>query len=331
MSDKPEKKDFSVTTNIEIKTANGQLVRVTCRYDEKEEVKKWLLENVEEIEISEIQKISEIRHGGYGFYSRYNVKQHKYAGGGYPGCGGYIEVLAIQDPPENRHPIIIQVNKSGISTFYEITDLLTALDLFNKDMYNLFEGVAPHGVIRKVVCGWFKPWFYAIGNQSLCGDYVFPDNIGIDDPVFRYPNKFIVGSSRGIKEVKTCIALTKTKEKGACDDREITQYTAWWTDGTCTVWYGDDSYNKPKMLVKSELWIQEATDAFCQLLSGKISEFNVNTDNGKIITVKTEPHRNKSNQKIKIKKRKKEEPKKIIEITNEENWSGVFPSPLNYI
>jgi hypothetical protein len=197
------------------------------------------------------QMITSIGHGGYELLSRYNVKQHRYAGYGYPECGGYIEVLAIQDPPENRHPIIIHVNKNGISTFYEITDLLTALNLYNENMGNLLKGIVSHGVIRKVVCGWFQPWFYAIGNQSLCGDYVFPDNIGIDDPIFRYPNKFIVSSGR-ITEIKTCIALTKTKEKGICDDREIIQYTAWWTDGTCTSWYGDDSYNKPKVLTKSE-------------------------------------------------------------------------------
>lgn len=329
MVNKSGEKDFLATTDVEIKTASGQLVRATCCYDKKEEIKKWFLENIKEIEMPETRKISEIGHGSYGFYSRYNVKQHKYAGGGYPGCGGYIEVLAIQDPPENRHPIIIHVDKSGISTFYEITDLLTALDLFNKTMHDLFEGITPHGVIRKVVCGWFKPWFYAVGNQSLCGDYVFPDNIGIDDPIFRYPNKFIV-SSGGITEIKTCIALTETKEKGIRDDREIIQHTAWWTDGTCTSWYSDDSYEKPKILEEKELWIQEAMDAFRQLLSGEISGFDVNNNNRKI-TVKIESCRNKSNQKIKTKKRKKKEPKKIIEITNEESWSGTFPSLFDYV
>jgi hypothetical protein len=38
-------------------------------------------------------------------------------------------------------------------------------------------------------------------------------------------------------------------------------------------------------------------DAFQQLLSGEISKFDVNTNNDKIIAVKTEPHRNKSNKK----------------------------------
>lgn len=330
LENKQQEKDFSVTTDIEIKTVSGQLVRVTCRYDEREMVKQWLRDNIKEVEIPGTQEISEVGHGGYGFFSRYDIKQHRYVGGGFPGCGGYIEVLHVQNPPEKRHGVIIHVNKNGISTFYEIEDLLKAFDLFNENMGKLFDGIVPEnsGVIRKVVCGWFQPWFCAIGNQSLCGDYVFPDNIGINDPIFAYLRKFIVKNYNGTKEVKTCIAFTKMQGKSDYSDQKTTQFTAWWTDGTCTFWEGSNSYHKLELLTAKDLWIQETMNEFKKMLAGEISGLCVSLNNGNKITAKVEPDRKKTNRVIKTEN--KTTPKSIeVKIINEDEWTGVFTSTLD--
>jgi hypothetical protein len=39
---------------------------------------------------------SQLSHGGYGQDCPEGIHQHKYAGGGHAGCGGYIEALEIE-------------------------------------------------------------------------------------------------------------------------------------------------------------------------------------------------------------------------------------------
>ncbi len=86
-----KEKDFSVTTSSEIKTGGGQLLRFDCRPEDVERVKRCLGSLVEGITLPQTVHVKGVSQGGYGRYSRFDIKQHDYAGGGYPGCGGFIE------------------------------------------------------------------------------------------------------------------------------------------------------------------------------------------------------------------------------------------------
>ena len=108
------KKDFSITTFVEIKTATGQIIDVQCRREDIPKIKE-LLELIYHVEIPVTKEIKNICHGGYGRYTRFDIIQHKYAGGG---CG-YIECIEIRNPPENRNGNIVHQCESSHSTFYE--------------------------------------------------------------------------------------------------------------------------------------------------------------------------------------------------------------------
>ncbi len=114
--------------------------------------------------------------GGYGIESIYNIVQHKYAGGGHSGCGGYIEVLEIKDSPDKKCGIIVHEYLTHIGhTFTEWQTLKDALFAYdkcwgNEDNHNVFPTLT--GFIRRVVCRDLTPWFYA--QNYIAGDYVPP-------------------------------------------------------------------------------------------------------------------------------------------------------------
>jgi len=119
---------------------------------------------------------STVPKGGYGIDSIYNIVQHKYAGGGNTACGGYIEVLEIKDPPNNRCGIIIHEYLAHIGhTFTEWQSLEYALSAYDKswtwkDTCNSSPSLP--GFVRYVFCGQQMPWFYA--DDDIVGDYVPP-------------------------------------------------------------------------------------------------------------------------------------------------------------
>ena len=59
----------------------GQSVSFVCPPESVEEVKRFLLQHVKEVDIPVTGRVN-IRHGSYGEYTRYDVVQHAYHGGG---------------------------------------------------------------------------------------------------------------------------------------------------------------------------------------------------------------------------------------------------------
>lgn len=122
-----------------------------------------------------------VNHGGYGTETRFDITQHKYAGGGNSSCGGYIEVLEIKEPPDGRHGIIIhEWNTTMGHSFSEWKTLQDAIDAFNSfwgwNPRTIKVGLSKlHGFIRYVECGNRKPWFYAKNEDllSLEPDFVY--------------------------------------------------------------------------------------------------------------------------------------------------------------
>ncbi len=171
---------FSSYTYSEGKTGGGQLVEFTCPPEAAADVKAFLQQNVRTINPPTTYK-TKAGHGAYGMYSRYSIKQHRYAGGGPDegGSWGYIEILEIKNPPDGRWGIIInECTSLQGGVFSEWETLKQARAAFTKCQSTLStENEFPKlpGFKRRVVCGALRPWFYAIGDEELIGDYSFPD------------------------------------------------------------------------------------------------------------------------------------------------------------
>jgi len=155
-----------------------------------EQIRDFLAKNIRTIDTPTTGRVN-VSHGGYGRYTRYNVKQHDYAGGG----SGFIEVLEIKNPPDGRWGIVINEYPGyGNSVFTEWETLDDARQAFKSywgSCHTAEEFPKCKGFKRRVVCGALSPWFYAIGDELLVGDYTFPDGLQ-DDAVYRFGQQFVV-------------------------------------------------------------------------------------------------------------------------------------------
>lgn len=276
-------------------TNDGLLVKFATEPGGIDEVKE-MFGRVVHLDIPSTHTVN-VAHGGYGRYSRYDIKQHKYAGGG-PGDGGgwsYIEVLEVKNPPYERCGTIIHEAGSHLDGGSMFTEWETV-----EDANNAFEKAWGHhtaraevlptlkGFVRKVHCGALTPWFYAIGTEELMGDYALPAGME-DDPVFRLGKQFIVCDEDGVPAVKTCMGCRLLEHKttrSACGhsrqntysnelDRETISYRlVVWEDGT--TWSELRQANRtPRPLEEGEQWIAEAITKFRTLLAGREREFTV--------------------------------------------------------
>lgn len=277
---------FNSYTYGEGKTGIGQLVGFSCRSGETDKVKEFLEENIRAVEIPITKEIN-VEHGGFGRYTRFDVEQHRYAGGMF----GYIEALEIKNPPDGRCGYVIHEYGSGNgSEFYEFSTLENAVSAWEKNWSIGYEKpkrlAEEEGFIRRVVCYGLSPWFYAFGRQLLIGDFVFSEYME-EDPIFRFNRKFVVRDYDGLPTIKTCIGMLLNGE-------EKKHRTVFWDDGT--VWDELKSYfgEMPRPLNEEELWIQHAMDKFRMLLAGGTSEFTVDFIDGSKFIGRFKPKNKKS-------------------------------------
>ncbi len=250
------KQDFSMTTFVEVKTAIGQTVSIQCRQEDKEKIKE-IFDLIYKIEIPVSKEIKNICHGGYGRYTRFDIEQKKYAGGG---CG-YIEVIQIHNPPDNRNGNIVHEYESSTSTFWEFETVEEAITAWERTWGSSHAGdklKASQGFIREIKCGWYSPWFYAVANQALQGDFSFPNTVGKDHPIYRPFNKFKIANEvynndteeyETEYEVKTCIGYSEEMKRYDYN-KEYMNYTIYWDDGT--EWSESSLENAPELLKKEE-------------------------------------------------------------------------------
>lgn len=275
--------DFGHYECGEARTLLGELVRFECVPGSRDEVRA-ALGKARSVSVPHTKSVL-VEHGGYGMYSRYDVKQHKYGGGqGEDGSYAYLEILEIRDPPDGRHGIVIHesgTHLGGGSLFTEWETLGDARKAFEKHWCkgSSKEVAKLPGFKRLVVCGPLAPWFYAMGDEELKGDFALPYGIE-DDPVFRFGRKFVVGDD-GSVEVKTCLGARFIEREpedrlyGGSRPRDKERFRiVYWDDGT----FLNESLS-PKAdarpLEDGELWITEAVAKFKEALSGKRTEFSI--------------------------------------------------------
>jgi len=280
---------FSSYIYGEGRTGIGQLVEFTCPPDATKQVGEFLQTNVRTINIPNTGHVN-IAHGGYDQYTRYDVVQHDYAGSdsGEDGGWSYIEVLEIKNPPNGRWGIVINKctsHKGGVFTEWKTVELARAAFKKFLSNYHTEKGFSKlAGFKRRVVCGKLTPWFYAIGDEQLIGDYTFPEGLQ-DDAVYRFGRQFVTFDQDGIPTVKTCMGTRFVKRKrNYYPYFDEQQYRlVYWDDGS--VWDESNSCNgSPRPVEEDEMWIAEAVQQFRQLLAGKSTKFTINfTDGNKFV------------------------------------------------
>lgn len=292
MSQPEQEKEFSAYAYGEARTAVGQVVEFTSAPEDRGKIAE-ALSHARTIFSATDHKVN-IEHGGYGRYSRYEIRQHEYSGGnGEEGGYAFSEVLEVKDPPNGRHGIVLyEENDWNGGMFTEFETLKDARQAFKKDLG--FEDDEARkklrGAIRVIRCGELTPWFYAVGDQELVGDYVFPSDLQ-GDPVYTFGKQFVANDERGTF-IKTCMgARIRSKEewepyapyhskKVVTDERVV-----YWSDGTQTKIDEKEKQN-PRELKQGELWITEAIEKFQQVLSGEITEFSIDFTDGTQFTGK---------------------------------------------
>jgi hypothetical protein len=280
-------KDFVVRQHIEVRTACGQLLEVECRSGSKEPVQAFFKEQVACVSIPVTLSPTSVEHGAYGRYSRYRIKQHKYAGGG-PGESGawcYIELIEIENPPEGRAPLIIHRMTSWDGGWFAEWNNLSEAQLAYETLWGKrdSEKSAPElpGFVRLVKYGFLTPWFYAVGEEELIGDFTFPFGLE-DDPTYRIGRTFVVYGWEGVPSVKTCMGTRFVSEKEGSsyyDAKTIRYRLVCFDDGS--FWNERvRSHPAPRPLEGEEVWVTEAVSEFRRFLAGKVSEFEIKLTNG---------------------------------------------------
>lgn len=284
---------FSTYTHGEARTALGAGVEFTCRPEDKETVRAFIQANVRSVDLPMTRTM--VSHGSYGQPSRYNIKQHEYGAGQDEDSGAfrYVEVLEIVQPPDERWPIVIHDRSNKDGFFSEWETLAQAMKAYDKvwtcyDERSYFGPIKDRwekirhlpGFKRIVECGAMQPWFYAVGEELLVGDYAFPHGLQ-DDPVFRFGAKFAVLDKREGWRIKTCMgARYFEKESDYRPYQKERKRFVYWHDGTR--WEEGDGSPTPRPAEEGELWIAEAVEQFRKLLSGPQTHFEIPFANGMV-------------------------------------------------
>jgi hypothetical protein len=284
-------------------TAKGSIVKASVLEGHQEAFKQALAQ-VERVDYPVTQLVS-VKHGGYCQYSRFQIKQHRYAGGDGVDSG-FIEVLEISDPPDGRHGILVyDYCSGGASWFYEFETLDQATSAFERAWgirNSQGEIVAQPGMTRSVRCGKLIPWFYAIDREQLYGDFTLPSGVS-DHPVYRLGARFAVKvrSNLDFKDYdvfKTCLGCRVVPY---VPDRLTAAYSSNYNDKNklmCIIYWDDateshviDGQEGPRPVDGQEVWIDKAMQEFRKFLQGRTKEFEVNLLNGDKLTAKLKPGR----------------------------------------
>jgi hypothetical protein len=183
---------------VEVHTATGQLLEIECASGDEEKIKD-LFGQVVCIEVKEAATKEVLIGNGEGsFYTRYNVTQLDHA----RDERGYLEVLKIKNSPDGRCGNVVHKFSYGAGhEVFEFESIEAAREAFKCT----FGQIHRSGLIRHFQCGWLQPWFYAVGDQFVVGDVVFPNVFSEEDSVFRVGRKFVVADCNGDKTIKICL------------------------------------------------------------------------------------------------------------------------------
>jgi len=267
-------------THISCPTADGQNVMVECPYDKQEEVRRFFAENIFSVRTPVSHKAN-VEHGCFEKYSRYDLVKHDYGAS----MASYIELLEIKDAPDGRASVVINYHGPNFDSFFcEWENLELAKQAF-KNFWGSADSNKENaeklpGFKRFVPCPLLTPWFYAVGDEELIGDYAMPHRIE-DDPVFRLGRPFLVFHKEYNKEetssVKFCLGARHYAKENSDyygHKEEKLRTLAVFDDGS--TWENGNDQRQPIPLEGEELtWYTEAMNQFQHFLSGDSKEVEI--------------------------------------------------------
>ena len=252
----------TVRTYREVRLLNGSLLSIQVDDDKADAVVACLMEHVVFAEIGGGKRV--VTKGSYGRYTRYDIVQHHYAGGGHPGNGGFIEALEIRDPPNERcrfvlyavHQVPFGLEQGFFVEFQSLEDLVSAYKAHWGHNHQRIQSDAPAfpGFLRLVPCGALTPWFYAVGHQELHRDFVIVPEWG-NDPMYPPGKQFVVTPKGGCSRTKTCMGARVLTDHHPNGNPEDVRHYVLWDDGTC--WNG---HGTPPKASKTQPWFVETLD-----------------------------------------------------------------------
>lgn len=261
----------------DVKTGVGQTVALELYTelgvsdDKIEQSKKYFADNVRRVALPCTHKIN-VEHGTYGAYSRYDIIQHKYAGGG----SGYVEVLEIKNPPDNRCGVVLHYrpfpNEVVFVEFKTVQDACTSFEKrWGADRLDKIE--QDKGFVRVVNCGVLVPWFYAVGDEDLVGDYALASGLE-NHPVYRLGQQFIFRKTGEQPRIRTCVGTYVDRSQQT--ERVVVYFDdgSSWSSASHT--WSCTPLSDPVDIESVTSWINTAVREIEQVLLGNKTNFSLN-------------------------------------------------------
>ena len=272
------------STYVNTVSNKGKPFTVKVRSGKSNLVRQLFARHIVDVDITQAYQTN-VEHGCYGRYTRYKIEKHDYAAS----MVNFVELIEIKDPPEGYNPIVIHSHATGEGDFFmEWENLESAKKAFQNRMGLRIQSLEKQpGHIRTIRLGALTPWFYAVGDQDLVGDYVLP--IGVqDDSEFKLGQQYVVFENN-LPRTAVCLG-TRFIAKHYQEYRSSWSYRRPETVETFRLVHFSDGYiwdereaenlNRPRPVKTEEAWIAEAVKQFQECLAGNRTDVNVKFADG---------------------------------------------------
>lgn len=264
---------FKDVTTKEVTSAEGILVKLKGPIDVVEKVTELL--PLLGLELPHTQWVDVPDSKCRRRYSRYNITVHKVEGlNDFNHAGSLFE---IHDGPVDKSPIVID-RFTSFSEWESLEAAKAALKVMDSRWLrheDIAENPLP-GQLRVVLCHPFDPWYYAIDNQLIVGDIVFPDGFQ-EDPVFKAGTPCVVYDRDDRPNIKICLGCRLERRNNYPSNSQVhvpVFRTVYFDDGT--IWNESDRIGKPpRPLGDNEVWAFDVLQRVQQSLAGGAMNFEV--------------------------------------------------------
>lgn len=283
-------------------TATGQHVQFTAKSEDGEMIR----EAIGRAKSFPYPLTKHVGQGGKASFSRYKITQHGYAGGNDEGGGGYIELLEIHDAPDGRCRFVTYSysyylggtdrNFSEWDSLEDARAAFTSRKCFSEGTRKICKGLK-----RYVDCGELTPWFYAIGDEILLGDFAVISGFEAH-PVYRLGRRFLIQTKEGQSKVVTCMGSSRysyMSERSCGADDKTFYWAIMFSDGSHIhigsddrvgydgVFEGEEKTIMP--LPEGKIWQMDVLAQFMKILSGHSLGGLIKLADGGTISLKYQP------------------------------------------